>query len=65
MPKTYKQLKDDVMNFYGDTSRTQKETRSKLKDLVEELQGLISTIDDEIGDEGQIEETEERGDDGD
>ncbi len=49
---TYDQLMGHVMDFYGDKSRSQGETKSDLLALAEELQTLAETLVDSDEDEG-------------
>lgn len=40
----YEEMKEAVDKFFGDTSRTQQETRDGLEELIEEIRFLISTL---------------------
>jgi hypothetical protein len=40
----YEELRKALMDFFGDTDRTQQETLEGLQALVEEAEGLIQTL---------------------
>lgn len=48
---TYDQLKDALMEFFGDTSRTAGQTKSGLLAIADEAQMLADTIEAEPEDE--------------
>lgn len=41
---SYEQLLEHVRSFYGDTSRSQEETRDRLEDLLDEVKLLIDSL---------------------
>lgn len=41
---SYEELKEHLMTFFGDTSRSPSETREGLKGIIEEAEMLIETI---------------------
>lgn len=43
----YDQLKDHLLDFFGDTSRSAAETKEGLQAIAEEALGLAETIPDE------------------
>jgi soluble cytochrome b562 len=46
MSEDMKSIIDTIKKFYGDTSRSRKETREDLEELREELDMLIETLED-------------------
>lgn len=47
MSMDYKELKDALMEFFGDTSRTPGQTKSGLLAIIDEAQMLADTIDED------------------
>lgn len=41
---TIDELKQAVQDFYGDTSRSQQETRDALEELASDLEGMIDSL---------------------
>jgi hypothetical protein len=44
MSMTYNQLKDAVMEFFGDTSRSRAATKSGLRGIADEIEILIESL---------------------
>jgi len=44
MKKTYEELKKDLDDYFGDTSRSQEETIEDLETLIEEINMMIESL---------------------